>query len=268
MLARVAPLVLLACGGRSGLDAEGGTLDASAPAFDAAPRPDAGPFDPCLVDGVRMCGPGCPPLGTPPCCTPAYDRASGAATGAGACWLDLGDRGQRDCAGCEDGETCAYRAPGRLVCVPEGVCRALSAMGATGACRYADKSGYDGRPLADPPTSCPAGRDGKPLADQYVLCGGACGGCARPPQYAHVPCSGRSADRPYGICPSKFPPSVTSVDRIQRCSSDADCPGTASFFCAVFRVGPADQTEARAYGACMATYRCTEAAIAGQVDCY
>lgn len=264
-----APLVIIACGSRSGLEVgeKEGEPDGSTP---DVTRPDTGPLDPCLVNGVRMCGPLCPPLGTPQCCTAAYDGVSGAAALAGACWLDLPDLGQRDCAGCEDGETCVYRAANRLVCVPEGVCRALFIMGAAGVCRYADKSGYDGRPLAAPPSSCPSGSDGKTLANKFALCGGACGPCTGPPQFYQAPCSGRSADRPYGICPTRYPPDalVNSVDKIQRCSSDADCPGINSAFCAVFRVGSLDQSESRAYGACMKPARCTDAAIAGQVTCY
>ena len=267
----LALLLVAACGSRTGLQVGGdagfghdGTAG-DAPSPDATP-PDAGPFDPCLVDRIRMCGPGCPPLGSPPCCTAAYDRSSGTPANAGACWLDLPDPGQRDCAGYEDGEACVYRAPNRLICVPEGVCRALFAMGATRTCRYADKSAYDGRSLAPPPTSCPVGTDGKTLANKGSLCGGACGKCAGGNQQ---PCTGRSADRAFGICPIRYTiEPVASVDKIQRCSSNADCPGTSSAFCAVFRVGVDDQTEARSYGGCMVPVWCTNAAIAGQVTCF
>jgi len=144
-----------------------------------------------------------------------------------------------------------------LVCVPLDICRALALLGSSRACRYADKSAYDGSPIASGVATCPSDAQGHSLRNAHILCGGDCGDC--PPDR---PCIGRSATRPIGICGSlDIIGGGSSVDRIKRCATAADC---ASFPapCAIFHVAPEDQPAADQYGSC--NYYCqTEATAVG-----
>jgi hypothetical protein len=245
-------LVAAACGGRTEL----GTLVSNGD-NDAAAG-DGGLSNPCEVDGIRLCGPGCPPLGDPTCCTATFDRDTRAPTKAGVCWTDLSDKGQRPCIACKDGEVCAYRASDRLVCVPLNICRALDQLGARQACRYADKSAYDGRPLASR-SDCPlVDENGASLKGQHFACGGGCGDCA-----SGVPCTGRSADRPFGFCPL-VDNAGTSPDHATQCSTAASCQVNAQ--CVRFSVDLNDQSEANVYGVCGT--RCKAISIGESVTCH
>lgn len=258
MRARLLLILGVACGGRTELFVENDSTDAAVDS--GVPTQDASPIQTCQIDGVRICGPGCPPLGTPDCCTAVHDRDSGAPLQAGVCWTDLADFGQRTCAGCKDGEVCVQRANDRLVCVPFDLCRALDGMGMRQACRYADKSAYDGRPLANPPTSCPI------KAAEYRLCGGACGNCGGGP----VPwCTGRSADRAFGTCINSDMQYATSPDGSRRCATIADCRpnSTTNPICVVDHVNAADQSTADRYGYCSYSMLCTVSSMFTPLFC-
>lgn len=256
-------LLLLSCGGRTaldeGLDEDGGLLDGGG-ADVSTDTEGGGPFDPCLVQGVRLCGPGCSPVGTPECCAAVRDRQTDEALSAGVCWTDLEDTGQRPCVGCRDDEACVERAPGSLVCVPLDICRALSLLGSARACRYGDKSGYDGSPIAPGATKCPNDSLGHSLRNARILCGGDCGDCA-----PGTPCIGRSPSRPLGVCGSiDIVGGGSSVDRIKRCAKSSDC-GFVHASCAVFQVAPEDQPAADQYGNC--NYYCEIAATTVRLFC-
>ena len=256
-------MLVVGCGGRTALSeglggGDGGLLDSAADV--PTDTEDGGPFDPCLVQGVRLCGPGCSPVGTPECCAAVRDRETDEALVAGVCWTDLSDTGQRPCAGCRDGEVCVERAPGSLVCVPFDICRALALLGSARACRYADKSAYDGSPLAPGAATCPNDTNGHSLRNAHMLCGGDCGDCV-----PGRPCIGRSPSRPLGVCGSiDIVGGGSSEDRIKRCATAADC-GFVHASCAVFHVAPEDQPAADQYGNC--NYDCETAAGAVGLFC-
>lgn len=235
---------IVCCGGRTELFVDDSSrVDGKDAAADADLTGD-GSHNRCVVDGVRLCGPGCPPVGTPDCCTAVHDRSSGSALNAGLCWLDLPDVGQRECAACQDGEVCVHRSKDSLVCVPRALCDALTDLGAQQACRYADKTPFDGRPLAKPPTICPY------LVAYHWLCGGGCGDCLK------GICTGRSADRAWGIC--MYPTSVDlhTPDNVEVCSSRSNCTQSSSA-CVVYTLSSAaDQTVADQYGFCTDFKRC------------
>jgi hypothetical protein len=234
----------------------------------------------CSDTHVRICRgslelPECPGLG----CTAVLDVTSGAPEPAGVCWADAkGGDGNDLCFGCEDGEVCAQRERNKLVCVCESVCFALAAAGAATGCRYADKRAFDARPLAQPLASCPVDKAG-PL--KAALCGGACGDC---PTYTSQRCSGRSADRPFGVCP--FPKFLGSgASEMDICSVGTDgrwtrrCLfewkdngpyGREPAVCEVYD-NPAfsDDLAAREYGLCVPRSVCQAAARAmGGIHCY
>jgi len=234
---------VVCCGGRTELFADnsasvGSSTDAS---IDAV---HDGTYNRCVVDGVRLCGPGCPPVGTPDCCTAVHDRSSGAALDAGICWLDLPDKGQRECAACQDGEVCVHRSKDSLVCVPRDLCDALTNLGAQDACRFADKTPFDGRPLARPPTDCPY------LVGYHWLCGGGCGDCPK------GICTGRSADRAWGICMYPTGLGRQTPDNVQVCSSRASCTQSNSACIVYMLPSAADQSVANQYGFCADFKRC------------
>lgn len=217
--------------------------------------------DPCAPHGVRLCSePECP-LAVGACpgigCTPAADRDTGVSDpDVGVCWLDIPTFLTEVCNGCDDGEVCLHRSPDELVCVPWEVCDSLYHFSAESVCRYADKSPFDDRPLAI--GTCPA-------AAKEKLCGGGCGGC--PKDGGEYRCTGRSADRPHGICVRVIGPTVFSPcsfgpagDVLQACFHDD--------LCAVFDVAPPADVVARRFGVCLPKEDCLAKAALTPLHCF
>jgi hypothetical protein len=215
-------------------------------------------------EGIRICSGAsdCPALPAPQCigegCT-----ASPSGGSAGICWSDLSDDGNRSCATCKDGEACAFRSSGELVCVPFDLCALLWSNGDEDACRYADKSSFTNAPLPVPSGSCP-GNLGAP--NQDIVCGGDCGNCGN----SSLPCVGRSPGRPFGLCPTPVPamPGVLGTCSVALDASMA-CPGAlSSYSCAVF--GSGSDSVASAYGICMPAASCASAAsvLPGGLTCF
>ena len=269
MLRTVTLAVLLAaCGGRTelgGVGADGG-LDATGDV-----NRETGPSGPCEVDGVRVCGGGCPALNPPECpgtgCT-ANDRSSLTPLDDGVCWADLsGGEGVDPCDACNDGDVCAQRGED-LVCVPFDVCDKLYSLGAVTACRYADKSPFDDQPLANPQGPCPTSRAG-------VLCDGACGSC---PDWTSNRCVGRSAGRAFGVCARAVAQQVWTCAVDPGGSWSRPCPltyiydgpnGKDNLVCQVFDVDASSVQAEDAYGLCEPQGACHAASQAiGGVHCY
>lgn len=234
----------LGCGGRTDIDDQG----SSAP--DATVT--SGPFE-CEAEGIRFCGEHdlCPPFGFPECtgvgCTPAGDRSNQESLEIGVCWPDIPSWVNSPCIACDDGEVCVHDDASGLFCVPFGVCAKLWELGATTACRYADKSAFTNAPLAVS-LSCPE--------PDNAFCGGACEPCP-----LEFPCVGRSATKPLGIC-------VEAFGGIYQCSASDPSPcSTTGDICALFRVDPADQPFADRFGVCVQSDVCAAASAAGLVDC-
>jgi len=263
----------LGCGARTGVGSAPAddNLDATS-SSDGANRDS--PLSPCAAGGVRLCGGSCPSLSPPECpgygCTQVLDRTTFTPLGIGVCWADLGDEVQ--CAACKDGDACVQRAADRLVCVPFAVCEKLASLGAGSACRYADKSGYDGKPLASPTGTCPS-------AVEAALCGGPCGAC---PKWT-LGCSGRSSTRPFGVCPYTFSGYDSDPRNVEGCSVASDGhwlrPCTLMTIlngprpmeparCLIFDVPTLDLEAARRWGLCSPQSVCKGAAIQGSVHCY
>lgn len=232
--------LLLGCGGR--------TLEEGSPGGGGSTS--AGPPDPvaCEAAGIRLCGGPCDPLGFEGCpgvgCTPVGDRVTGEALDVGVCWPDIPEWVNKSCFACDEGEVCVHDALGGLYCVPTEVCSALWALGATTACRYADKSSFQNLPIADLPY-CVGGSD---------VCGGDCGGC-----FPNVHCVGRSATQSFGVCMSN--------SLLAPCTKQD--PSTCSIgMCATFRVPEEDQAVADRFGGCVKKSVCASAQEAGIINCY
>lgn len=191
-------------------------------------------------------------------CTRPYDRVLGTEAEAGVCFSDLPDNASRACWGCEDGEVCIEREQGELYCVPESVCAALWQLGVRGACRYADLSAYDGRPL-ERLAACP---DTDPA---LYLCGGPCPEDCDFGFQEPLPCSGRSPDHPQGFCARHVEPlcSLSESGYTYPCSY-------SDWYCGVYRVSAEDAPVARQYGRCLTPERCLalSAKLPGGFDCY
>lgn len=245
-------LVVPACSGRV-ITQQGGTGGAAGAAG------SAGETGSCVTpSGVRLCGAGCGWLDAPDCpglgCARGEDIMTGKAVDAGVCLPDIGGDITGQCWDCPDGDACFDQNGVGLVCVPLEVCRELWLLGVKNVCRYADKSAYDGRPLADPGSKCP---------DPNEMCGGHCG-CAFPGLRS---CTGRSADRRLGICVS------TDLGYV-RCQvspgKSNDCPALGGrTVCGVFE-NAGDQSAALAYGACLYPDSCRylRAHLPGGFLCY
>ena len=196
---------------------------------------DAGPSDPCrTADGVRLCGGPCPTLERDQCrgvgCQQLRERVSGAPTGIGVCVPDL-PVPIRHCGRCLDGDVCANVSGEGTICVPEALCERLHALGLASACRYADFTPYDGRPVAVARgAECP----------RYA-CGPGCGGirCAD----VGSTCSGRSATHGYGYCFASLLPTPCDPSKPlpRACAGDA---------CIAWASGIPGDTTALAYGTC------------------
>lgn len=235
--------LLHACSGRTIVER------ASGGAAGAAGAPGASCATP---DGVRLCGANvcswlgpdlCPGLG----CAKLADRDTEAPVDAGVCLSDLPDGAVRArCGLCQDGEVCVDQAGIGLVCVPESVCASLWRLGARNVCRYADMSAYSGRPLAEPGSACPA--PPSPSTAWYHLCGGECA-CARSNREV---CTGRSAERRFGICVEQEGPA-------RPCGATPgvgnDCWSVYPI-CGVFAVPDADRAASLAHGNCMDPDEC------------
>jgi hypothetical protein len=279
--------IVIACGARTSplsrgeedaIDRDGSSADGNASDVAA----DRGPSGPCMVDGVRVCGGGCPWLSTPECpgrgCTAVFDVVSAAPEGAGVCWADAAPGGGVDlCFACHDGDACVLREPDKLVCIDIAVCAKLKDLGAGGACRYVDKQAYDGRALLTPPATCPIDKSG---SVQAALCGGGCGGC---PSWTSGRCSGRSATRGFGVC--AYNESFGPLEPIAVCSVDANGKWTRPCksdqidngpyprepaVCEVYaNAGALDDAAARTYGLCVPLSVCQAAAHAvGGLHCF
>ncbi len=204
----------------------------------------------CEVDGIRLCneeGP-CPPMGFEACppvgCTPVADRDTLTPEAAGVCWPDIDHWVNQSCIACAAGDACVTRAAGGLFCVPFELCLELQRLGAAEACRFADKSAFDGRPLASAP--CPS------------LPGICSEGCERCELGFH--CAGRSSSQPFGLC-------TRGAAEARGCDvSTADC--FPHELCASFVVPSSDQTIADEYGVCVHEEDCLGAASLGVVRCY
>lgn len=241
--------LVLGCGARDTLLIEGTDNPPSFP-------PPTG-TELCEPAGVRLCGPSpCPELGFEQCpgvgCSAVSDCESGQPLDAGVCWSDVDDWFNQKCIACPEDQACVHRAEdGYLYCVPMGVCHSLFALGAGGSCRYADKSSFDDRPIAES-TTCPTN-------DHGLICGGACLDC-----FTDGECIGRSSSQPFGIC---FHASYQPLGR--SCSPDtaSDCGG-GELVCAVFALADGDQVVANDYGVCVEVSGCLEASAAGIVYCF
>ena len=204
-LALLAGALLTACGGNVvvDVDAGAGAGQSTGPASGSSSSSGVGGATPCrAADGVRLCGGAdqqCPALNPPVCpgfgCTPALDVDTFADEPAGVCWSDLPGGGLTPCIACADGQVCVQRARDELFCTDPAVCQALYGLGATTACRYADKAAFDDEPLPDAPDACPV------VAGSNALCGGGCGACG-PIGYI---CTGRSPAHPLGVCAETLP---------------------------------------------------------------
>jgi hypothetical protein len=249
--------VLTSCGARSSISGDGGAATGQTSASSSASTTGAG--GPCTVDGIRLCknpectipAGACPGLG----CTPAADRETGMPEEAGVCWADVPNFLTESCTACKDGEVCVHRSPTELFCVPFDVCDRLYKLGATTACRYADKTPFTDAPL-ESGASCPLGMTN-------LLCGGACGACKITYPWA---CVGRSATRPFGVCVSAFsvnqPPFLCSYDAtgkpIQPCTLG---------WCAVFDNPAPDNVISQRFGVCMPGNDCVSASKGTPLKC-
>lgn len=219
-------------------------------ASDAAADADAAlPFDPCRTpSGVRICGNGCGELDQSVCpglgCLDALDIGSGKTTGAGVCLSDL-PVPVLGCWFCPDGTTCVELEQQGLICVAEDVCRSLAALGAASACRYADFTVYDGRPLAVASgTDCPK-----------RACGPGCGDCEGPV----TRCSGRSADFGYGYC--------FDVITTDACSANEPMPFYCGA-CATWLAPTGGGDPALELGLCAEDSDCEEYEATGRMSCH
>ena len=230
------------CGGAV-LDSEtdGGAtgIDGGLGSDGANPR-DSGPDSATLADGaaangcttasgMRICGGVCPALSASECpgrgCVNVLDRVTHERSTVGICLPDI-PAPQRSCGSCLDGQVCAHIDGQGIVCVAEDVCRALFKRGVTKACRYADFTPYDGRPLSVATgAQCP----------KYA-CGPGCGFCQG------LLCTGRSADYGYGTC-VEFPD-------VGDCSARAPLPRSCDS-CLVWKPVPGDDPVSLDYGTCI-----------------
>lgn len=266
---RSLPLVLAcavcSCGGQvgqssgvqqdAGLDSSGATDSAADGAADTST--DAPPDDPCAPAGVRVCGAGCPPLDAAQCpglgCVAALDTTSSTATGVGLCLGDL-PAPIRPCGRCADGEVCVDLEGQGFVCAAETLCARLFAMGAGAACRYADFSPYDGRPLAVASgDACPKANCGYPDCEA-LSCGPGCGQCG-----GFRICTGRSADVGYGLCadePFSAPPCRAT-----------DPPTASCQRCLAWAPPSPWDSAAQDYGWCAVPVECDTMVATGRVRC-
>ena len=285
-LALAPALAALACGGttnRPGDDgASGAATGSSSNQSSGTGASSAGaggfaPHPPCAsADGVRLCGgdEGCAWLEPPECpgygCTPARNRDTFAPADVGVCWADVEHAAGVPCVGCPDGDVCLQRADDQLVCASVAVCEALWDLGATSVCRYADRSGYDHRPLPVPAGPCPGGE-----ASVDKLCGGACGDCIQP----GFRCTGRFPDHPFGVCAYQEEEGGRDVAlAVHPCSLGADgkvlldCTDTLIdlTLCAVFGTPVVDQVAALRNGLCLTEGTCLAAAahLPGGMSCF
>ena len=265
-------VIVASCGGRTQLGSSNGSADATT-------ETSSGPSGPCEADGVRICGGTCPLLDISECpgrgCTDVLESLSDVPTSLGLCWSDMRDgEGADACTACKDGDACVQRATNQLVCVPYEICAALSERGASSACRYADKAPFTGASLSSAPATCPATKPG-------TLCGGGCGDC---PSWTLQRCTGRSATRPYGICPRTILANNDDPTNVATCAVDTNgdwtlpCPVPQMYdppkdkpepaVCLVFAGG--DETAARAYGVCTPESDCQSinATLVGGVHCF
>jgi hypothetical protein len=219
---------------------------------------------------VRLCGgdEDCPALEPPECpgfgCTPARDVVDFEPSDAGVCWADVKDAAAQQCHGCPDGQVCLQRSEDQLVCVEPGVCEALWDLGARDVCRYADKTRYDGRPLAAP-NLCPG----------WPACGPNC-----PPCYDayRARCVGRSPNHPWGLCAVVHEGVGHGQEDVPACALAPDgsvligCAqsGLGDAFCTVFDVPQEDVPAARRFGLCLFEGQCVAAAqlLPNWVRCY
>lgn len=265
---------LLGCAGRSDIAPFGGGADGSGSGAAGAANATGGfaSHPPCAsADGVRLCGGSddCPWLVPPECpgfgCTHAPEVTSFAPSNAGVCWSDLAE--PEACVACFDGDVCLQRDAAQLLCVAPTVCEALWDLGATGVCRYADKSRYDHQHLPVPAGACPGGD-----ATAGVVCGGDCPSCLLSGD-AFARCVGRSPHHPFGLCVAPF--AYHGADAILVCSLDptgavviaCDSP---YHYCGVFETPPEDAPAAQRYGVCVETGACVAAALhlPGGLRCY
>jgi hypothetical protein len=187
------------------------------------------------------------------------DRATMAPLDAGVCWADLRDKAADLCFACLDGELCAQRSADQLVCISREACDALWELGATTACRYADKGAYTREPIPD--------FDGCPTGGQGKVCGGTCGPCE---DYGsgQARCVGRSPRHPYGVCALDY------LDGFPGCwlddSGKLGQPCGPNDHCAIFDVAAEDQPVADRYGTCVLEKYCEFAAhnLPGGVRCF
>ncbi len=252
-VARLAAMVLMACGGRTMLS---GADDDQHP-FSSHP--------PCAsTSGVRICGDGCPALGATMCpgygCTDAI-ADDGSTASAGICWSDTAET-QYLCDDCNEGDACVQRVSGELECVPADVCAALWDLGVTNACRYADKRTYDHRALPEGATGCPS-----KTVDEWHACGGDCPPCPAPTR-----CDGVSPDHPFGVCHGAVS-SLSPYNPQISCSNALFCDvgtGPSNVVCAVPDVPAEDFDVAFDYGICMKQVDCLDLAsrFPGGLGCY
>ncbi len=251
--------VIVACGARTGLgggDGNGGVAWLPHPLCESA-------------SGVRLCGgsPPCPEIPAPECrgyaCEHGADVVTSAPASGGACLSDTPGDASSLCHACPDGDACLLRPTGDLVCVPADVCHALWDIGVRDVCRYADKSAYDDRPLAEG-GKCPWSL-GDPM--RWALCGGGCGACQEPTWS----CTGRSATRGWGICQtSTFKPTIPSCSLTPSGSvvrwCDTQFPD--GWACGVYRNAPTDVAASRLYGTCLGPALCVRLRGILGLDCY
>ncbi len=205
----------------------------------------------CAPGGIRLCGGdfGCPELGFEDCpgvgCTPVSHRDTGELLEIGVCWADIENWVNETCVVCAEDEVCVHHTEGELFCIPIEVCETLHAMGAGDACRFTDRSAFEGEPIA-PSSTC---------ASLLYACGGTCNACTS------KSCVGLSSSSPHGICLSDI-----ALSRCQRDAPNDDCTGT--WQCLVFDVPDADQPFADEHGLCVADYICEDAEAAGVATCH
>ncbi len=236
-------LAVVSCASRSELG-EGGSAATGGGSTTSSTGSALQPTNLCSPASVRLCdGAQCP---APPCqCMPASDRDTSTPSEAGLCWTDLADWPNDECYACEDGQACIHRATDELHCAPLDVCVSLAALGASNVCTYADKSPFDDRPLAVG-GACPV--------QDHSLCGGGCGDCQ-----TNFRCTGRSADRGFGVCvplspldKKPFPCSYGDTGPAQ-----TPCLEQYNYFCAVYK--SSNERLARHYGMCMQLGPCKSA---------
>ena len=227
-------------GGATGIDGGLTGIDGGLGSDGANPR-DSGPDSATLADGaagngcttasgMRICGGVCPALTASECpgrgCVNVLDRVTHERSTVGICLPDI-PTPQRSCGSCLDGQVCAHIDGQGIVCVAEDVCLALFKRGVTKACRYADFTPYDGRPLSVATgAQCPK-----------RACGPGCGSCQGPL------CTGRSADYGYGTC-VEFP-------AVGDCSARSPLPINHCDSCLVWKPAPGDDPVSLDYGTCI-----------------